>query len=198
MGDRLQILNAAFAAVGERPIGAFGEDSAKGRLVRDLWSVAARSALSAAPWGFALERAVLQRAVEPENSLGREALYGLPGDCLRPWTVLVDGRRVAYRRWGARLSVDAPASAEVALDYVRTAPDHEWSADFDEYLALRLGSGIAMGLLRDRALASDLRNAARLHLVEARTRDAQEQTPASFDLSRFTRARRRRRTRELR
>lgn len=173
MTSVVEICNSALNKIGANTINSLSEDSQEARLCKAQFTRLRDALLRSHPWNFALHRAVLARLADPP-AFDFAYQYQLPGDCLR--LLQLQDPATRFRIEGRQLLTDAEAARVL---YIRRVTDpNRFDALFGEALATRLAAEIAFAVANSRSLGEEMLKLARDAIRDAKTRDAQEGTPA--------------------
>lgn len=179
--DRLTICNLALGLLGEDRIQSLDDGSRGADLAKDSYPLAVRQALEDCPWNFAEECVRLAADAVPKRPDFTYS-YERPRDFVAVRQLLgSDGRRsgLTYKLTGNRICSD---EATPWLVYTYTAPEHFWTGMFSWAVAYLMAHYLAGPITEDAKKVEYFYKAYRDQLARARSRDAQQDTPESFEL----------------
>lgn len=187
MPSRVDIANYALGQVGGQSITNFDDDSREARAVKLLYDSVRDAVLRSHPWNFAVKRATLARLTETPPFTW-SYYYQLPDDYLRLLEFNPETRD-PYKIEGRRIATNA---GEAKIVYVaRVTDETQFDPLFVQAFATRLAIELAqtLGNVQGAGLLSQLWEAYRLKIAEARSVDAMENPPEVLDFDYFTDAR---------
>lgn len=178
MPSKVSICNAALVKIGETTITSLSDDVKAARTLLTIYDGKRDAELAAAPWSFAIKRALLP-ALTDAPAFGRAYAYPMPSDTLRlvqvgdDWTWYDPSLGGQFEYEGGQILTDATSPLQVRYVY-RVTNEGLFPALFAEALACRLAAELCETLTqdagkRDRAWserATALREALRTNAVE--------------------------------
>ena len=173
-GSVTGICNRALQLVGSaQQIMNLTDTSREGRACSRAYDFCRRAELRAHPWNFAMKRAQLaaDTSVPP---FGPSYRFPWPTDCLR---VLVP--KCVYNDWQVEgRAIVSSNSSPLDIRYVADIEDPTiFDAMFCETLAYRMGLAMVQDITQSSTVQSELANAYKASLIEARKVDALESVP---------------------
>jgi hypothetical protein len=181
----IALCGAALIRLGAEPITAFEEGTAEADIAGALYPVVRDGLLSAYPWSFATaQRALAQLSGVPVADFA--FAYQLPADFLRalslgiggPGRTLPAGRGAEYRIHERRIhtNVEMPV-----LTYVFRPAESGFPPYFDKALTDKLSAEFCLPITENTARADLLHKLAEQSFQQAKTADAQGQSPGRIE-----------------
>jgi hypothetical protein len=189
----LQIMNAALISEGLDEIVSENDGSDEWRLLARNWPMIVDAELEDGAYRFTKTAQFLQS--RQNGSYGYPDAYLVPLDALHVrslWVEDDDGIRT-FPDWvqdGTRVHVDA--SAGVWVEYVISAAEHLWSANFARGVQMKL-QAVILNFREERTAAAAMESQAEMAFQRARTSSSKSRSPTEpYKPSRFAIARFRR------
>lgn len=181
------ICSNALLMLGDKTVASFSEEAARVTLASNLYPLALLSVLRGHPWNCCAKRIVLA----PDASAPAFGPYAyqsqVPGDFVRVITIGEDGCEDDYRLEGRKLLHDL---TECKLRYVSKVTDpNQWDALLVDVMVHAMAARMAYAITGSTSLATEMQNAYRMILREAKAIDGQENPPETLGDMRFMRAR---------
>lgn len=163
------ICNSALIEIGGRLITDLSEDSVEANLCNEHYDRCRRALLYEHPWNFAIKRANLAASVtEPEYEYDYQ--FELPSDYIR--LLEVEGNE---EQWAVENNVIVANYTPLYIKYIADIEStDQFSAIFDEVLALKLAADLAFALKQSVTLKDYAYKKYQDRLRYARSFDAQE------------------------
>jgi hypothetical protein len=161
MASKLSIFNAALRLLGERSLGAVGEPTEPGRILRDLWPHTLRFCISQHTWRFAAKYAELTDTAIPE-AYGLAGGFNKPEDFIRLLAAASDVEMETPVQDLYEFQKHFRSDVDTLHIWYVAAPDpcqdeYDWPEPFVEYvhyyLAARAAPHIQSGLIPQAAQA---------------------------------------------
>lgn len=175
----IALASRALLKLGAQTIASFEEGTAESEVAANLYPPVRDALLSAHPWNFATGQVSLPRLVaKPVADF--DYAYQLPADFLRALSVgsAGRGRGVRYRIAERRLHTNADA---VVLTYLFRPDEASFPPFFDQALIARLAAEFCLPLTESTSRAELLSKLAEQEFRQARTNDAQEESPKRIE-----------------
>ena len=192
---QVDIWNLALDLIGENePVESPTEERLAAEVCRRHYGRTLKQALSAYPWAWASKQSALSTPAGVTRT-GWDYVYALPADCVRPVALLADGERISLLDLESRhpfaimlddtghghlLCCDLDASADdfEVLEYTALAEYIPiYPGAFVDALAYALASPLAAAVKKDRKMAVEHRQMARLVLAQAWAEEQNSLTP---------------------
>lgn len=179
--SQVGLCSRALLKIGAQPISSFEEGTAEADIAQNLYPHVRDYLLSLYPWSFATA----------QDSLGRLAgavatdyqyAYQLPTNFMRALSLgnQVSGQGYPYRLQENRLHTDA---SEAVLTYIFRPEASQFPPYFSQVLMTYLASEFCLPLTESATRSEALLRLGEKQLQQARTLDAQQQTPQSMNLN---------------
>ena len=183
MLSKVEIANLPILDLGGNAISSFTEGSKEANLVSAYWNAVRDEMLGKFNWSFA--KKWLSLAEDTGYDIMRddyEYAYTLPSDYIRD--VLSGTREINYVRKGTNiLSNETPFN----LEYIWRIEDTTlWPLYFDEVVAARLRSRLAIPLSKKGTKTTDWYQMYLLELDQAKTQDAMQGKPTTEEINGHT------------
>lgn len=190
MSDRLEIVNRAMALLGAERLSSLEDATAPAQLVRDVYDLTLRAALSSYRWTFAREESAQLAPLVGATADGFQR-YQLPADYLALTRVYVssgaqDAAEVAFRLDGQVLVVleDVPSTAGLYVGFVKAVGEGCLPPHVAKALSYELAAELAFPITENATLAELRREEAERLWTKARRVDFQSAgTRSLMDLS---------------
>lgn len=173
--SNIALCSRALMKLGADSIASFEDGTAEAEVAASLYGPVRDALISGHPWSFASGQAVLaQLAAEPVADYSYA--YQLPSDFLRVLSAGTGarGRGIDYRIAERRLHTDV---ADVTLTYIFRPDESTFPAFFDQALIARLAAEFCIPLTDSTSRAEVLHKLAEDELMQAKTIDAQQESP---------------------
>lgn len=161
--DKLDIVNAACAVVGEAPLEGLDEEIDAGQSAALLYDEVLEFNLGVHNFAFAKQIRQLSRDTVSPTLAGYAYVFDLPAERIGDPLYLTDDPTDPDRRFSRYAIVGAKVHADpdplYAMIRYRAEPYH-WSGPFKSVMITSLAARFAISLAHDRGLADDLRNEA--------------------------------------
>lgn len=184
----VEICSAALTLLGDEPITALSDDTARARLAARHYPEVRDEILAAHPWNCALRRASLaQLAAAP--AWGYAYAYQLPTDpyCLRVLETEDDEVKEPWTIEGRTLLTDA---GSVNLRYIARVEDvTDWPPLLASAVVYALAAKLAYPVTGKASLADAMLKRAELELRRAKAMDGQEGSPRTYRSTALTEVR---------
>jgi hypothetical protein len=176
MASSVGMCNAALIRIGANEITSLTEDSEEARKCNARFQDTLDALLESHPWNFSIARATLAAsATAPNHEWDYQYLLPQRPYCLRVVRLYSD---YEYKIEGRYLLCN---QEDVSIKYVKRVTDmNELSPMFRECFALYLGAELAYPLAGSNALRQELLGEFGVLIRQARSKDAQEETPDNF------------------
>jgi hypothetical protein len=178
----LDIANMALAVLDEAPIDSLDQDVKAARLLNLHLDLTREAELTRYAWVFAILRATVAGDDTGDGSALNHA-YELPGDCLRPLPLTLDGEPdgvpISWRQEAGLIYSDQPGP--LTIRYVANLTDpNDWDALFTEVLVAALAIKLAHPLTHKSGMIDIARSAYDRALDAALTANAIQRGSRSY------------------
>lgn len=176
-----EVVNAALAKLGHRPIADLEDDSPEATIVRAIWPIVRDGCLRAHPWNFACRRASLTATADtPLWGYGRA--YTLPSNpwCLRVLELQYEARgRTMDAEWVVEgREILTNLGSPILIRYVARITEIEtWDPLFIDALSEKLAADLAEPIIKSSEAKLSFTKSYQSKLSEARSMDGMEGTP---------------------
>lgn len=181
------ICSNALLMLGDKTVASFSEDAARVTLASNLYPLVLLSVLRGHPWNCCGKRIVLAPDVSAPAFGLFPYQFSLPGDFIRVISVGEEGCEEDYR---VELRKILGHTTALKLRYVSKVTDpNQWDALLVDVMVYAMAARMAYAITGSTSLASELRDAYRNVLSQAKAVDGQENPPETLGDFRHIRSR---------
>lgn len=175
MTSAISILQAACVRIGAEPLTSLDDGSTEATVASHTYGQMVEALLSEYPWRFATKTFTLNQltATAPEPW---SYLYQLPTDLIHVQAVKLSGSDIRFMRIGSTIACDYDANG-VTLHYTWRVPEEQWPPYFTMLVTLKMSAVFASSVAEKVSLYENFENMAEVQRRQARSSDAQGQSP---------------------
>lgn len=181
------IASRALVRIGHPPITSFDEGSTGATVAAQEYEPLVGARLSEYRWRFATTQQALAPLLDTPVDRWTNA-WQAPADAIAIHAVLLDGRPVAYDRYGDKIF--ANVADGLTCDYTFRQVEARWLAKFTDCIVQELAGIFALSVARDKELAAEVKAGLERNWAKARLADAQQQSARRLAPSRLIAVRR--------
>ena len=176
MASLVEIANQALYRVGDESIISLTDNTNRARAINNSWPFVRQEVLRSHSWNAATTRTKVA-ALTTSPSWGFTTAYQIPGDCLR---ILEVDTETDWRVEGQQILTDA--TGELSIRYTKDETDTDvYDGALTECMVLRLAVEVCERLTNSRTKRESLLLEYEERLMEARSVDGEEGSPAEFE-----------------
>jgi len=178
--SQIGLCSRALMKIGAQPISSFDDGTAEADIAQNLYPHVRDYLLSLYPWSFATAQQKLAR-LSTDVMTDYQYAYQLPLDFMRALSVgdRFKGQGGDYRIQENRLHTD---QEEVILTYIFRPEARHFPPYFNQVLMTYLASEFCLPLTESATRSEAMLRLGEKQLQQARTLDAQQQTPRAVNL----------------
>tara|TARA_B100000575_G_C23045960_1_gene602068 strand:- start:16 stop:645 length:630 start_codon:yes stop_codon:yes gene_type:complete len=186
----IEVAQRAMVLVGMNPLSTFTEATDEALVMNTTYEDIVQDCLAQHNWNFATGQKQLPRL--SDVPLDRwSAAYALPTEpaVVQVQTVTVDSVVQQYDIYEKYLYINADINDDVILSYIFRPATSQWPPAFTLWVVYRLAGILALSVIRKGDIANSYATLAENQFRRAKSRDSQQTSTQSINLSRFTRVR---------
>lgn len=169
-----QLTSAALIKIGAMLITSFTDDSTEAEIASNLYAISRNGVLSAHPWSFATEQAILTK-LEESPIADYDYSFTLPDGFLRALSAGTGdmGKGAEYRITGNKLHAH---SEDINLTYIRIPDESEFPPFFEQALIAKLAAEFCIPITENSSRSELLHKLAENEFKKAKLIDSQQDT----------------------